>query len=314
MLFIKPRIVDGIRSWFTSNGFPWAVLIIMLIFSTGLWHYSESVFINMSLDRFNSRVENQKNLIVNHLNAYKLLLQSSARFIATNDTVYKINWPAYLSAFKQEKSLAGIQSMGFIPVDVSGNPILDSVASDHYSELITTFPQAQDTAKFTLSPRLTHNKTQDKTDFLFVFPVYRNNLMPSSVEVRRKSVTGFVYISFHVTSFMQGVFSGNAQELDFELFDGVAAPDNLMFSSRNIAITPRYASRKELNIGGQLWTLTILSKPEFEASTVSYLPLVIRFSGLGLGLLLFFLLFLNIERQKMIQVLILKSEQTHTDV
>ena len=130
MLFIKPRIVDGISSWFTSNGFPWAVLVIMLVFSTGLWHYTESVFINMSLDRFNSRVENQKNLIVNHLNAYKLVLQSSARFIATNDTVYKINWPAYLSAFKQEKSLAGIQSMGFIPVDVSGNPILDSVVSD----------------------------------------------------------------------------------------------------------------------------------------------------------------------------------------
>lgn len=314
MLFIKPRIADGIRSWFTSNGFPWAVLIIMLIFSTGLWHYSESVFINMSLDRFNSRVENQKNRIVNHLNAYKLLLQSSARFIATNDMVYKINWPAYLSAFKQEKSLAGIQSMGFIPVNASGNPILDSVISDHYSELITTFAQAQDTAKFTLSPRLTRNKTQDRADFLFVFPVYRNNLMPASVEVRRKSVTGFVYISFHVTSFMQGVFSGNAQELDFELFDGVAAPEHLMFSSRNIAITPRYASRKELNIGGQLWTLNILSKPEFEASTVSYLPLVIRFSGLGLGLLLFFLLFLNIERQKTIQVLTLKSEQTHTDV
>ena len=314
MLFIKPRIVDGISSWFTSNGFPWAVLVIMLVFSTGLWHYTESVFINMSLDRFNSRVENQKNRIVNHLNAYKLLLQSTARFIATNDTAYKINWPTYLSAFKQEKSLAGIQSMGFIPVDASGNPILDSVVSDDDSELITTLAQAQDTAKLTLSPRLTHNKTQDRADFLFVFPVYRNNLMPASVAVRRQSVTGFVYISFHVTSFIQGVFSGYEQALDIELFDGVAAPEHLMFSSRNIAVTPRYASRKELNIGGRLWTLHILSKPEFEASTVSYLPLVIRFSGLGLGLLLFFLLFLNIERQKTIQVLTLKSEQKHTDV
>ena len=67
MLFIKPRIADGIRSWFTGNGFPWTILVIMLVFSTGLWHYTESVFIDMSLDRFNSRVENQKNLIVNHL-------------------------------------------------------------------------------------------------------------------------------------------------------------------------------------------------------------------------------------------------------
>ena len=216
-----------------------------------------------------------------------------------------------LNTFKTEVNVTGDKVEGLL---YQTKTYVDSVVSDDDSELITTLAQAQDTAKFTLSPRLTHNKTQDKTDFLFVFPVYRNNLMPSSVEVRRKSVTGFVYISFHVTSFMQGVFSGNAQELDFELFDGVAAPEHLMFSSRNIAITPRYASRKELNIGGQLWTLNILSKPEFEASTVSYLPLVIRFSGLGLGLLLFFLLFLNIERQKMIQVLILKSEQTHTDV
>lgn len=314
MLFIKPRIVDGISSWFTSNGFPWAVLVIMLVFSTGLWHYTESVFIDMSLDRFNSRVENQKNLIVNHFNAYKLLLQSTARFIAANDTAYKINWPTYFSAFKQEKSLTGMQSMGFIPVDTSGNPILDSAVSDDYSELITTLAQAQDTAKLTLSPRLTHNKTQDKADFLFVFPVYRNNLMPASVELRRKSVTGFVYISFHVTSFIQGVFSGNEQSLDIELFDCIAAPEYLMFSSRNIAVTPRYASRKELNIGGQLWTLHILSKPEFEAGTVSYLPLVIRFGGIAVSLLLFFLLFLNIERQRTIRELIVKSAQKNIHV
>jgi len=313
MLFIKPRISDGIRSWFTSNGFPWTILVIMLIFSTGLWHYTESVFINMSLDRFNSRVENQKNLIVNHLNAYKLLLQSTAHFIAMNDIAYKINWSTYLSAIKQEKSLSGIQSMGFIPVDAAGNPILGSVVSDDYSELITTLAQAQDTAKITLSPRLTHNKTQDKADFLFVFPVYRNNLTPSAVDIRRKSISGFLYIVFHVTSFIQGVYSGNEQDIDIELFDGVATPENLMFSSRNIAVTPRYASRKELNIGGRFWTLHILSKPEFEASTVSYLPLVIRFGGIGVSLLLFFLLFLNIERQRKIQEL-MKSAQKPTHV
>lgn len=90
--------------------------------------------------------------------------------------------------------------------------------------------------------------------------------------------------------------------------DGIAAPEYLMFSSRNIAVTPRYASRKELNIGGQLWTLHILSKPD-EAGTVSYLPLVIRFGGIAVSLLLFFLLFLNIERQRTIRELIVKSAQ-----
>jgi hypothetical protein len=46
-------------------------------------------------------------------------------------------------------------------------------------------------------------------------------------------------------------YSDNEEVLDIELFDGIAAPENLMFSSRNIAVTPRYASRKELNIGGR---------------------------------------------------------------
>ena len=68
------------------------MLVLLLTFTTGLWHYSESVFVHMSLDRFKIRVENQNNLIVNHLHTYKLVLQSTSVLLSTGEEFHQMNW------------------------------------------------------------------------------------------------------------------------------------------------------------------------------------------------------------------------------
>lgn len=315
MLLIKPQMENSKR-WLTSNGFPWTILVILLTVSTGFWYYSESVFINLSLDRFHSRVENQKNQIVEHINDYKLVLQNIASLLDANEIIANINWQRYISTLKQEIELAGIQSMGFIAVDISGQPVVGDSIADTYPELLSSLIQAQISAKMALIPsaHIYGNEKQDKSDYLFVFPIYRNHTIPTVVDVRRKSVVGFVFLTFQVKAFMQGLSPDMDPELDIELFAGAAEPKHLLFFSRRIAAPPRYASRKELVIGGQIWTIYFLSKPEFEASALNHMPIMIHYAGLTMSLLVFFLLFLNIERQRTIQALKIKSEQSHIDV
>lgn len=310
MLLIKPQVTNSLRNVFFSKAFPWFMLVLLLTFTTGLWHYSESVFVHMSLDRFKMRVENQNNLIVNHLHTYKLVLQSTSVLLSTGEAFHQVNWSTYISELKKDKFLPGFKSVGFIPASVSGDPMLEKQLTYDKTELINIFMQAKNTAAFTLSSDLL-NRENNQTEFILILPVYQKHISLPLIEGHHDLPSGFLYISFQLTPLIQEISHDNDQDIAIEIFDKTAGSEKLIFSSRNNLTTSRYASRKELVIGGRIWVVYFLSKPHFDESTISLIPSMIRFGGLGFSLLLFSLLLWNIEQRERLQAIRKASDTSH---
>lgn len=316
---IKTPVLQWIRSCFSGKGFPWFVLVFMLTATTGLWQYTEITLINQSLDRFHARVETQKNAIVNRLNDYIQALHAAAGLFVADDDVTRADWHDYVNTLKPERYLSG--SQGLRAQDPSGKVVYLAPPGDTSVRLPADNPvlrqameQARDSGQITLSHRLTSGLTTDRKeqpDFVLYLAMYRPHEPINTVAARRRALRGFVYIPFRATEFMQSVLSEQIKhDVVIELFDGKPVRGNLLYASAQDRPETRYATERELSVDGHIWTLHFRSTPEFEASTVSRLPQIIRFGGMTLDLLLFFVLVINRDRQRTIRELTLRLELT----
>ncbi len=314
---IKTPVLQWIRSCFSGKGFPWLVLVFMLTATTGLWQYTEITLINQSLDRFHARVETQKNSIVNRLHDYIQALHAAAGLFAADDDVTRADWLDYVNTLKPERYLSGSRGLG--AQDPSGKvvyltPLGNSpvrIPTDNL-ELRQAMEQARDSGQITLSRRLTSGVTSDRKeqpDFVLYLAMYRPNEPVNTVAARRRALHGFVYIPFRATEFMQSVLPEKIkQDVVIELFDGKPVRENLLYASARSNAETRYATERELSVDGHVWTLHFRSSPEFEASTISRLPQIIRFGGMALDLLLFFVLVISKDRLRTVRELAVRLE------
>ena len=318
---IKTPVLQWLRSCFSGKGFPWFVLICMLTVTTGLWQYTEITLINQSLDRFHSRVDKQKNSIVNRLQDYIQALHAAAGLFAADDDVTRANWHDYVSALKPERYLPGTRGFGvqdplskvvFIesPGDAGGRTPGDNLNSAPV--LRSAMDQARDSGQITLSRRITSGLTTDakeQPDFVLYLAIYNPHEPANTVAARRGALRGFIYIPFRAVEFMQSVLAEQVnRDVVINLFDGKPVRENRLYSSAQDRPETRYATERELSVDGHIWTLQFRSSPEFEASTVSRLPLIIRFGGMALDLILFFVLFINTNRLRTIRELTVRLE------
>ena len=321
---IKTPVLQWIRSCFSGKGFPWLVLVFMLTATTGLWQYAEITLINQSLDRFHARVETQKNSIVNRLHDYIQALHATDGLFAADDDVTRADWHAYVNTLNPERYLSGSRGLGardplgkvvyLVPL---GNASVRIPADDPV--LRQAMEQARDSGQITLSRRLTTGPTTDgltadkkeQPDFVLYLAMYRPHEPIKTVADRRRALRGFVYIPFRATEFMQSVLTEQlSQDVTIELFDGQPVRENLLYASAQSNPETRYATERELSVDGHIWTLHFRSTPEFEARTISQLPQIIRFGGMALDLLLFFVLIISRDRLRTLRELSIILEQS----
>lgn len=312
---IKAPVLQWLRSCFSGKGFPWFVLVCMLTATTGLWQYAEITLINQSLDRFHSRVEKQKTGIVNRLQDYIQALHATAGLFATADEVTRASWHDYVSTLKPERYLAGSRGLGI--QDPLGKVVFIEPPGDHLNAdpvLRMAMEQARDSGQITLSRRITSGLTTDAlepADFVLYLAIYQQREPVDTMAARRRALLGFAYIPFRAAEFMQSVLAEQVnRDVLIELFDGKPARENRLYSSVQGDPASRYATERELAIDGHIWTLHFRSTPEFDDSTVSRLPLFIRFGGMALDLLLFVVLFINSNRLRTIRELTVRLELT----
>ena len=91
----------------------WLILVIGLVLTVGLWHYSDAQFSGRAKDRFAHRVEAAKSLLRSRMQAHAQVLRGGAALFAASDTVSRAEWRAYVDALALEHSLPGIQGTGF---------------------------------------------------------------------------------------------------------------------------------------------------------------------------------------------------------
>jgi signal transduction histidine kinase/CheY-like chemotaxis protein len=130
--------------------------------------------------------------------------------------------------------------------------------------------------------------------FLIFLPVYRGNPVPATVEERRSTLIGFIYLPFRSHELLRSVVKSlNQEHLIVRIFDGAeASPAALLFDSAgdrpNVAVSTTLVRTEALKVGGRQWTVSVAAGPWFAGASARLVPIIFGL-GIGISVLLFLL-------------------------
>ena len=152
--------------------------------------------------------------------------------------------------------------------------------------------------------------------FLIYLPVYRADQPRDTVEQRRAALTGFAFSPFRAGDLLRSIMASRDPDIDFALFDAMAAPENLLYDSRvdGVGSAPgRHVVELPLELGGNRWVVRFRSRPEFDSVATSQLPEIVAGMGLLLNLMIFGLLYNHTRHNQRVEVIarrLAESEQS----
>lgn len=95
------------------EGVAWGALALSFLVTLGLWRYSEADFAKRANDRFHYRAEQEKQVLLDRMQDYELVLRGAAGLFSASDAVSRGEWRAYLKPLMLEISRPGILGTGF---------------------------------------------------------------------------------------------------------------------------------------------------------------------------------------------------------
>jgi CHASE1-domain containing sensor protein len=139
---------------------------------------------------------------------------------------------------------------------------------------------ARDTGEPSMSGRVTlvqEIDTDVQAGFLIYLPLYKKNAVIDTPEQRADALEGYVYAPFRAENFMTGLLRSDRESLvNFALFDGQVedySVNDLLFDSAegegDYNPDNPYYERREISIGGRIWTLIAVARPELTTTTAA---------------------------------------------
>jgi signal transduction histidine kinase len=154
----------------------------------------------------------------------------------------------------------------------------------------TAMPRA--TGKVNL---LESSETGSGSGFLIYLPIYKDGIVPATIEEKRKNLIGYIYSPFRSADFLGEIQkSTNTYDIAVQIYDGEPKPENLL-AQTNFENNPKPINQIEkdqstentIDIAGRPWTIRYNSLPAFsEQSSINWTPLIFL-----IGIIFSFLLF-----------------------
>ncbi|MDP3537810.1 MAG: CHASE domain-containing protein [Azonexus sp.] len=92
---------------------PWVALVLTLLFTFGSWYVANEVTTHRATERFVYRAEKERDNIIRRLEAYEQVLRGAAAFFESSKEVDRNEWHSYVENLELDKTLPGIQGVGF---------------------------------------------------------------------------------------------------------------------------------------------------------------------------------------------------------
>ena len=149
----------------------------------------------------------------------------------------------------------------------------------------------------------THGKVQ--AGVLMYVPLYRPSMPLQTPDQRMEALLGFAYSPYRMDDLMRGILGAADLELGLRIYAGRAQQaEQLLFASeaQAAADTAEHSQSVQLELYGRVWTLHMESLPAFEKGFGENEGLVLAL-GIGLSLLLFFLISSVAFRQRQAEAL-----------
>ena len=168
------------------------------------------------------------------------------------------------------------------------------------SVLRSAMDQARDSDTSIISGKVTllgEVGQQAQTGFIMFVPVYKNGMPYGTMAERRANIIGWIYASFRINALMQGLFEEQANQFDYEIFDGEKVElASLMFDSDNHFVRhldrSLFHDKRHIEIAGRPWLISVRSLPAYENNIDTEEVTLIRWAGVLVSVLLSVLVFL----------------------
>ena len=158
------------------------------------------------------------------------------------------------------------------------------------------------TGKVTL---LQETNIRRQAGVLMYTPLYRQGEPIGTPQQRLQALDGFVYIPYRMGDLMRGILGASEQDLSLKIYAGPnEQAEQLLYATHEVERSKpaRYSQVAKLDHYGQIWTLRLESRSTYDHFFHANDQLVIGL-GVGLSLLLFFLISSLSLRQKRAEAL-----------
>ncbi|MGH9371744.1 MAG: CHASE domain-containing protein [Vicinamibacterales bacterium] len=130
----------------------------------------------------------------------------------------------------------------------------------------------------------------EQPGFLIYLPVYHSPTIPATSDERRALLRGHVYSPFRARDFFEGIRTAGTALVQFEVYDGQAAPDRLLYRSASEPdpdLPAWLQAKRQTNVAGRTWVLIFKPGPRLVQSRRWVLPTIVSVGGTVLSVLLF---------------------------
>jgi signal transduction histidine kinase len=129
-----------------------------------------------------------------------------------------------------------------------------------------------------------------QSGFLIYYPVYRDGIIPPTLEQRREALLGFVYAPFRADDLLGSTFVHKAgPRLHLAVYDGTrVAPENLLHRSATApGKSETLRTTAQMEVAGHPWTLAFRSTRAFEFTPLRAAVIAAGAIGVLVSLVLF---------------------------
>lgn len=280
LIFVPIGLLNPWRPWSVRwSGGPVAgftmVAMLSLIVPLGVTFYAWKLTSEITFERnhaaFETLAEDSAHALRDRLESYKRSLDGGAGLFAASETVSLDEWRTYVDELDIERTLPGINGIGYIePIglgdvasfearmqlegvpefavhpdtpspDVFAITFIEPLAPNRKAlGLNIAFEDnrrngaaaARDTGKATITKRIF--LVQDSTrsaGFLLLRPLYRNGARLDSVAARRQAFRGWIYAPFISNRFLGELTSSQGTNLHLTVYDGEVADGDQLIFS-----------------------------------------------------------------------------------
>ncbi|UHQ21566.1 CHASE domain-containing protein [Lysobacter sp. 5GHs7-4] len=147
-----------------------------------------------------------------------------------------------------------------------------AIGYDMYSE--PTRAEAMLAALESGQPQLTgpvhliQDGAEQHVGLVLYLPVYRGGDRPASLDARRSSMQGWVYVPFRMQRFVENSLNNSFKDVRFRVYDIDSGPNALLYSSpgERDKAEPAFRHSTLLNVYGRHWRLDFESAPQAQSA------------------------------------------------
>ena len=224
-----------------------AGLLVLFGITIWMWKITTVTEYERQLAIFDTLTQDNEHAMRGRIDLYRQSLDGGAALFEATDVVSLEEWRSYVDVLDIEKTLPGINGIGFImPVPRSkieeylefgrnrgvGNITIHPV-TDSPEILPITYIEPVNMNREAVGLDLVQDNSKS-SGFLLLRPMYQRGRTPETTEMRRAAFRGWIYAPFIASRFMAGLTKSQDKDFDIEVYDDKESrAANLIFASNS---------------------------------------------------------------------------------